>query len=45
MKRELIIQLDDKEDDEMIVERVLELLSEGYTSGYGPFWEIKETEK
>jgi hypothetical protein len=49
MKRVLIIQLennvnegDDNHDDETIVERVLELIRQGYVSGYYPSWEIKE---
>lgn len=50
MSRELVIQLEndsnegDEHDDETIVERVLELVSEGYTSGYEPTWAIREGE-
>lgn len=48
MKRTLTIQLDglqeDAVDDEIIVEKVLELISQGYVCGYEPFWEIKEVE-
>lgn len=49
MNRTLTIQLEndsnegDGHSDEVIVERVLELVKEGYTSGYEPMWEIKET--
>ena len=43
MRRNLTIYLgDDSDDDEMIVARVSELVSEGYTSGYGPYWTIEE---
>ena len=43
MKRKLIINLEETEDDdEVIVSRVLELLSEGYTSGFDPSWHIEE---
>ena len=46
--RTLTIQLEsntnegDEHDDETIVARVLEMIQEGYTSGYEPTWEIKE---
>ena len=44
MKRTLTIKLQDDVDDEIIVARVLELVSDGYTSGFHPYWEIKETD-
>jgi hypothetical protein len=44
--RTLTIQLEDNDadgnDDEIIVERVLELIKQGFTRGYEPTWEIVE---
>jgi hypothetical protein len=48
MTRTLTIQLEDNSnegdshDDEQVVERVLELVKDGYTSGYDPRWYIEE---
>ena len=47
-KRTLEISLEsnsiegDGHDDETVVARVLELIQQGYTSGYEPTWCIKE---
>lgn len=38
------INSEDGHPDDQVVERVLELIQQGYTSGYEPRWEIKETE-
>ena len=49
MTRKLIIELEnnskegDEHDDEQIVERVLDLIKEGFKSGYEPRWNIEET--
>lgn len=48
MSRILTIHLEnntnegDEHDDETIVEYVLELIKDGYTSGYEPTWSIEE---
>lgn len=43
MQRVLTIYLNDSpEDDEMIVNRVAELVSQGYQAGREPSWEIRE---
>ena len=45
MNRTLIISLtEDPEDDEQIAAKVADLLSQGYISGYGPYWEIEVDE-
>lgn len=38
----LTVQADDKDDLPMILEIVSKKISEGYTSGYEPTWDIKE---
>ena len=42
--KKLIINLEDEGDydTETIVEEVLRLIKEGYTSGYNPNWKIEE---
>jgi hypothetical protein len=46
MKRKLEITLsEDESDDEDIVARVLELMSQGFYSGFDPHWEIVEEEE
>lgn len=43
MKRTLEITLsEDENDDEDIVAQVLDLMSQGFTSGFYPHWEITE---
>ena len=50
-KRTLEISLEsnsnegDGHNDETVVARVLELIQQGYTSGYEPTWCIKEEER
>lgn len=46
MSKELLIYFNDEESEnpDSCIEHVRNLISEGYTSGYYPTWELKESE-